>query len=250
MNPTSRETPGERVVSGTPDEGAAWDLENLANATRLCNWMFDQFAAAIEGSVVEVGAGIGTFSERVLRCRVDKLLLIEPEAACMRVLERRFGNDDRVELAQEHLPDSPALAVRPGSFDFALCQNVLEHIADDAAALRTIAAALRPGGRLGLLVPANPNLFGRLDSAYGHLRRYTPEGLRSRLEATGMQIEELYPFNLLGVPGWWTKNRIGSAGVDLWSLRVYELLLRIWRPLEDRRHPRSGLSLVALAQKL
>lgn len=234
---------------GTPDRGEAWDLENLANATRLCDWMFDQFADAIEGSVVEVGAGIGTFSERILRCRVGRLLLIEPEAACMRALERRFGNEIRVELAHDRLPDSPVLMASPGSFDFALCQNVLEHIPDDVAALRTIAAGLRSGGRLGLLVPANPNLFGRLDSAYRHERRYTREGLRSVLEASGMRIEKLYPFNLLGVPGWWVKNRVGSAGVDPRSLRMYELLLRVWRPLEDRRHPRSGLSLVALARK-
>jgi len=33
------------------------------------------------------------------------------------------------------------------------------------------------------------------------------------------------------------------------KLRLYELLLRAWKSLEDRRRPRSGLSLVALAQK-
>ena len=47
--------------------------------------------------------------------------------------------------------------------------------------LRAIAGALRPGGRLGLLVPANPKLYGRLDRGYGHVRRYTPGGLRARL---------------------------------------------------------------------
>jgi SAM-dependent methyltransferase len=226
-----------------------WDLENLARATRLCDWMFDQFAEAIEGAVVEVGAGIGTFSERVLGRSVDRLLLIEPAKACIEELERRFRGDHRVELAQEHLPGSPSLAASPREFDFALCQNVLEHIPDDAAALRSIATALRPRGRLGLLVPANPNLFGRLDRAYGHERRYTEQGVRSVLEGSGLHVERLYPFNLLGVPGWWLKNRVGSPGVDPRSLRVYELLVRAWRPLEDRRHPRSGLSLVAIARK-
>jgi SAM-dependent methyltransferase len=236
-------------VSGASDQGEVWDLENLASATRLCDWIFDQFADAVEGDVVEVGAGIGTFSGRILRRRVGRVLLIEPDVACMRQLRHRFACNGRVELAQDLLPDSPALQANPASFDFALCQNVLEHIPDDAAALRAIADGLRPGGRLGLLVPANPKLFGRLDRAYGHQRRYTAAGLSSVIEASGMQIEQIYPFNLLGVPGWWVKNRFGSVGIDARSIRVYELLLRAWRPLEERRHPRCGLSLVALGRK-
>jgi SAM-dependent methyltransferase len=236
-------------VSGASEQGEVWDLENLATARRLGDWMFDQFADAVRGDVVEVGAGIGTFSERILRCDVGRLLLIEPEEACMRQLQRRFGENGRVELAPDLLPDSPALRASPASFDFALCQNVLEHIPDDASALRAIVDGLRPGGRLGLLVPANPRLYGRLDRAYGHQRRYTAEGVRSVIEGSGMRIEQIYPFNLLGVPGWWVKNRFGSVGVDARSLRVYELLLRAWRPLEDRRRARTGLSLVALARK-
>lgn len=230
-------------------DGEVWDLENLARATRLCDWMFDQFAGLVGDSALEIGAGIGTFSERLLESGASDVLLIEPEPACMAVLERRFSGDERVRLARDLLPGSPALRARPESFDFALCQNVLEHIADHDAAVAAIARGLRPGGRLGVLVPAHPSLYGRLDRGYGHERRYTRNGLRAVLEGAGLAVEDVRSFNLLGVPGWWVKNRIGSAGVDARSLRVYERLLRAWRPIEDRMRPRFGLSLVAVAVK-
>jgi len=231
------------------DSGEVWDLENLAAATRLCDWMFAQFAGAVGESAVEVGAGIGTFSERLLESGVSKLLLIEPETACLRELERRFSANPAVELSGDPLPDSPALAAARDSFDFALCQNVLEHIPDDEAAIASIARSLRAGGRLGLLVPANPRLFGRLDRAYGHERRYTRERIESLMASAGLELEDLHAFNLLGVPGWWVKNRLGDPGVDRRSLRAYEALVRAWRPIEERWRPKRGLSLVALARR-
>lgn len=231
------------------NSGEVWDLESLAAATGLCDWMFQQFADAATGSVVEIGAGIGTFSDRLLARGVSSLLLVEPEPACMAVLERRFAADERVELAQDHLPNSPALRARAGVLDFALCQNVLEHISDHEAAVGAIVDALKPGGQLGILVPAHPRLYGRLDRGYGHERRYTRESLLTVLDGAGLCVEDIHPFNLLGVPGWWVKNRVGSPGVDGRSLRAYEMLLQAWRPVEERLRPGFGLSLVALARK-
>jgi SAM-dependent methyltransferase len=229
--------------------GEVWDLENLAAAEGLCDWMFDQFAGCAAGNVVEVGAGIGTFSDRLLSAGVSRLLLVEPEPACVAILEQRFSADRRVELSRDMLPDSPALRAQRSSVDFVLCQNVLEHIPRHDLAIAAIADSLKPGGRLGVLVPAHPRLFGRLDEGYGHQRRYTRETLAAVLEGAALEVEDIYSFNLLGVPGWWLKNRAGSPGVDPRSLRAYERLLRLWRPVEERIEVPVGLSLVALARK-
>jgi SAM-dependent methyltransferase len=132
-------------------------------------------------------------------------------------------------------------------FDFVLCQNVLEHVREDAAAVETMARALRRGGRLAILVPAGPKLFGPLDRAYGHERRYTRSALRAVIEQSGLRLLELRPFNLLGIPGWWAKNQIGATSLDSHSLAVYDTALRLWRPLEQRLRLPWGLSLVAHA---
>ncbi len=227
-----------------------WDLEHLKEARGLTTWMFEQFEADVRGRVLEVGAGIGTFSELLLAKPVTEALLMEPYGPCVKVLEEEFSGRENVRVLAESLPDSPTLAAEHESLDFILCQNVLEHIKEDAASLAAMAAALKPAGRLGLLVPANPRLYGPLDSAYGHERRYTKSLVRERVLAAGFEIDELYSFNALGIPGWWVQNRRGaSAEISSGSLKAYELLLKAWKPVERRWHPPLGLSVIARARK-
>jgi SAM-dependent methyltransferase len=227
-----------------------WDLENLARARRLGDWMFDQFRNEVFGSVVEIGAGIGTFSERLLAAGASDLLLIEPEPACAELLEERFRSDPRVRVVGEILPEAPTLTASPSVFDYALCQNVLEHVEDDAESVSAIARSLRPGGRAGLLVPAHPRLYGSLDRAFGHHRRYSRKRLRKIVEDAGLTVRSLYSFNLLGVAGWWVKGRGGATSIGAGSMTLYELLVRGWRPIEDRIRLPWGLSLIAHAEKL
>jgi SAM-dependent methyltransferase len=226
-----------------------YDLDELARAQRLADWMFEQFRPLVAGETAEVGAGIGTFSERLLGAGVKRLLLLEPDPELAAELERRFGADPRVELVRESVPGSAALARAAGGFGFVLCQNVLEHVRDDAGAAAELAAALRPGGRLGLLVPAHPRLLGSLDRAYGHERRYSRERLERLIRDAGLELEELRSFNLLGVAGWWWKSRRGAGQLGRGSLRAYEAILPLWRPLERLLRPRAGLSLVAVARR-
>ncbi len=235
-------------MTGQHDE--LWDLVNLRRARRLCDWMYEQSLPFVGGEVAEVGAGIGTFSERLLgHPRVTRLLLVEPEHACARVLEQDFADDARVSIARETLPDSPALDRRAGRIDFLLCQNVLEHVSEEGPAVRAMAHALRPNGRLTLLVPAHPRLYGNLDRVYGHHRRYTRERLRAVIAGAGLEVEDLYSFNLLGVPGWWLNRGRRSPRISRTALIAYEAMLRLWQPVERLRRPPWGLSLVAQARK-
>ncbi len=239
----------KRVPTTPPAEAVDADLRELAGARRLAAWMFDQYAGAIGPDVAEIGAGIGTFSERLLAAGARRLLLIEPEPGGARELERRFAADSRVVVALDELPGSSALAARAGTLDLVVCQNVLEHIDDDAAVIAEMAGALRPGGTLALLVPAGPRLYGSLDLAYGHRRRYTRERVERLLAQAGLEAKRVHAFNLLGVPGWWLSNRTGRTGIDPHALGVYEALVPLARRAEERMKPQFGLSLIALAQR-
>jgi SAM-dependent methyltransferase len=224
------------------------ELRSLARARRLCDWMFEELDGA-GGEVVEVGAGIGTFSERVLAAGAERLVAVEPDARCAEFLERRFADDTRVRVVREAVPGARSLVELVGGCDLVVCQNVLEHIDDDAAAVADMAAALRPGGRLALLVPAHPRLFGALDLRYGHRRRYTRDRLARLLEQAGLEIVELRPFNLAGVAGWWTKNLRGRPRIGPASLRLYDALVPLLRALERGLGPPTGLSLIAKARR-
>lgn len=226
------------------------DLNALAGADNLCDWMFEQYAGQVTGRVAEVGAGTGTFSRRILDAGVDELVLLEPEAYCLRVLEDRFGGREDVVVSDDTLPGSPELLAREGTLDLVVCQNVLEHIREHGDAVAAMGRALKPGGQLTILVPANPRLFGSLDHTYGHYRRYTPEILRGLCEGAGLEVADLYPFNLLGVPGWWVKSHARrGARIGPGSLAAYELMLRAWRPIERRWTPPTGLSLIVHARR-
>lgn len=230
-------------------ERELWDLENLAAARGLGDWMFEQVAPYARGRGAEVGAGIGTFSRRLLDHGVRELLLLEPEPACVARLHERFDADPRCTVTGELLPAAPSLRARAGTLDFVLCQNVLEHIADETAAVAAMRDALAPGGVLSLLVPAHPRLFGRLDRLYGHERRYTRDHLRAVVEGAGLDVVDLYSFNALGILGWVVKSRVGSPTLDPRSLRAYERILPLWRPVERRLRLPVGLSLVVHARR-
>lgn len=241
--------PTPHVQRPTPEEAVFEDLQALAQARRFTDWMFAQYRDAVRGRVVEVGAGIGTYSALTLAAGAEELLLLEPEDACAAELERRFAHDPRVVVSRDTLPDAPALAQRAGTADLIVCQNVLEHISDDVDAVAAMARALAPGGQLTLIVPAHPRLFGSLDVVYGHHRRYTPTSVRFVLERAGLQPTTVKPFNALGILGWLLKNRRPDPQIGAGSMRAYEELVRLWRPLEDRLRLPVGLSLVAHAHR-
>jgi methyltransferase family protein len=127
---------------------------------------------------------------------------------------------------------------------------VLEHIEDDAAALRGMRAALQPGGQLLLFVPAGRYLFGALDAALGHHRRYEPRALRALLAAQGFEVRALYYMNVAGIPGWFLSSRVlrrttPPAGL-LW---LFNRLTPAFARLEARWRPPVGQSLVCIARR-
>jgi SAM-dependent methyltransferase len=76
--------------------------------------------------------------------------------------------------------------------------DVLEHIEDDRAALTALRAALAPGGRLVLTVPAFGALWSHHDVYAGHFRRYRrADLLRAIADAGGLRVERITYFNSL-----------------------------------------------------
>jgi SAM-dependent methyltransferase len=142
-----------------------------------------------------------------------------------------------------------ALPRPKGGFDSALCVNVLDHIGDDAAAMRKLASHLAPGGRAVVLAPRGQWAFGSLDKALGRLRRYDKAGLRRLAEGAGLEVEVLRGFNRSGLPAWLLngkllrRRRFGFLQVKLLNLLVP--LLKLLDPFL----PWPSLSLLMVARK-
>lgn len=68
-------------------------------------------------------------------------------------------------------------------YDCVVATDVLEHIRDDARAIKKLAGLVKVGGDLIITVPAMPILFGFHDERLGHYRRYTSRSLRCLAES-------------------------------------------------------------------
>lgn len=142
-------------------------------------------------SVVEMGCGMGAFGAR-LAARFDSYRGVEPAPESAQVARERvapFGGTV-VASAAELDPAHPA--------DLLCAFEVLEHIEDDSAALRDWVQHLRPGGRVVVSVPGEPDRFGPWDEKVGHYRRYSAEQLADLFADAGLRTIGVpyygYPF--------------------------------------------------------
>src|SRR2546423_1456953 len=227
------------------DQVGAATLERMAAAPRYNRWMFDRLRPWVGRRVLEIGAGIGNMS--AFFADRERVVLTDTEAYYPGGLSQRFADRPHVSVAELRLPTvSPALAAE--RLDTVVCLNVLEHIEDDRASLRAMHDLLQPGGRLVLLVPSLRALYGTLDEALGHFRRYVPDELRTKLQAAGFRVRHLEYFNLAGVPGWWLTGRVLHRRlIPTGALRWYEALVPLFR-LERLLPWRIGQSLIAIGE--
>lgn len=139
--------------------------------------------------------------------------------------------------------DYPA---RDEVFDIIFCNHVIEHIADDRGALRTIHRILKPHG---LLVLGTPNegawwwqLAYRLQPqalvTTDHLHFYTAESLGQMLRGLGFTLRELRHTGW-GPPHW---------GIDR-RLRRHKVLDDVFEAVGKRLVPSQASSLYVLATK-
>ena len=74
------------------------------------------------------------------------------------------------------------------SLDGITLLNVIEHVEDDASALKQIFRILKPGGVAVVEAPAGPGLYDVYDKELMHFRRYRMRDLLQMLKSTGFEI--------------------------------------------------------------
>jgi SAM-dependent methyltransferase len=84
-------------------------------------------------------------------------------------------------------------------FEFIYTSNVLEHIQDDVAVLIDIKNKMCVNGKLAIYVPALPILFSDFDASIGHFRRYSKKELIKKVTDAGLEVENCYWNDSLGV---------------------------------------------------
>ena len=229
------------------DSAGAETLAIMEAAPRYNYWQFERIAPFLGRRICEVGAGIGNMSLHLLGSGLERLVLTDTDPYYRDVLQQRFGHAPGVVVQELMLPAPDAAErFRTHALDTVVALNVIEHIAEDVEAMRSMAAMLVPGGRVIVLVPALPALYGSLDRELGHVRRYTRTSLAERLQRAGLSVERTFYFNLVGTLGWWINARVRRVRrIPISQLRWFDSLVPVLK-LEERVPLPLGQSVIGV----
>lgn len=145
------------------------------------------------------------------------LLHFAPEWA----LRRRLARNDQLRYVTADLQqpgvdlhlDITALTLPDASFDAVICSHVLEHIPDDATAMRELRRVTSAGGWCLVMVPldlrrthtyedpsiTDPQARRRAFWRPDHVRLYAPD-IEARLARAGFRVERIDPLTEFGAP--------------------------------------------------
>jgi SAM-dependent methyltransferase len=219
-------------------------LEDLSDAVNYQRWLADMVRPYLGDDPIELGSGLGDYAATWL-ATVPRITVTEADDDRLKALSRRFAEDGRVDVRPLFLPTEER-----AQHSAAVALNVLEHVEDDVAGLRSVAGLLRPGGAVVLIVPAFPFAMSRFDRTIGHYRRYTVATLRAAMLGAGLQVERIRYINPVGLVSWFVACRaLGLAPHNGPMVRMYDrLVVPLARALERRWRPPFGQSVFAVAR--
>lgn len=229
------------------DDGLLASSAKMADAARYAEWTFELFSPLLEGSVLEVGCGVGNFTQKIADApRVSSLLSIDTSASAaaharelVRSSKARIENRDLFSVEER--------------FRTVVCMHVLEHIEDDEAALLHLIDRLELGGTLFLMVPAHRWLYSSFDVSVGHHRRYSKRSLSRLVDAIArsrpLSVEQLYYFNPVAALGYFALYRVFGRREVKEEVGTFDrYFVPILRRLETRRNL-FGIALAAVIQR-
>lgn len=182
----------ERIIF---DRMAALDQTHwwyVARRQILSDIIARQICPPTGAQILEIGCGTGhNFPIFAPFGMVDA---IEIDDAARTIASARLGRP----VGAAPLPELPG--VPDSHYDLIALLDVLEHIEGDLAALASIRAKLRPGGKILLTVPANAWMWSAHDIVHHHFRRYNQKTLTALIAKAGLRVDMMSHFNSLLFP--------------------------------------------------
>lgn len=137
-----------------------------------------------------------------------------------------------------------------GTFDAAICSEMLEHVEDDRAVLRELHRVVTPGGTLGVSVPTDrvERVLWRLSwevshTPGGHIRIYRRPELLALLRESGWEpyaVRYRHAFESV----YWVLGAVGGGRTPPW------LPARVWRSFTNSERVRDSGAWDAVERRL
>ena len=188
-------------------------LNNLTGTPQYLSWLARKLRPHLGDTVLEVGAGIGNLTGRLMARRV-LYVAAEKDPLHLHALRNRFLRTPNV-VVQRIDPDSAGGPGRPGELlrYGALHQSCSNTWTIPRAVLESLRATLKPQGVIVVLAPQGPGLFGSLDrtaraqtplSPRRMLRETAGIARASRSKSCGSSIKA-------GAPPWWAYSKVTGS---------------------------------------
>jgi SAM-dependent methyltransferase len=202
--------------------------------------------------------GCGTGGNSATYTEFGSVVGVEPDASALRFAQARLGTHQPGRSLVYCRAVGTRLPLARESFDAVIASDVLEHIADDRAAVAEVVRVLRPGGVFVFSVPAHPWLWSTHDEVLWHQRRYRRAELEKLIVEAGLELRWLTYWNAVLFPvvamhralDRWSRNEVPTSDTTLPGPAVNRVLFGILvaeaAALRYVRFP-MGVSLVGVA---
>lgn len=211
---------------------------------------------SVPGKALDVGCGTGRVTFELGSCGFD----VEGIDSDPRIinLAKKISANRGVQCNFRLVDFRDPKEVVPESYDLIVCSEVLEHIVDYERIHQNIFKSLKPGGRLILTVPYDPNKFSVLDKYNGHVRRFTYEQVLNDLKLYKQKkiIITGFPFYRLICRAYLLKLKLMGgqhSNENLWSSPLTRMIAQIIYPFcrldNFFAFTRLGDALIAIADK-
>ena len=222
-------------------------LRQPERTRRFLCWLGDTLRPFAGDRVLEIGAGIGTLTEQFIPR--ESYLASDINPVYLDYLRAYSLGKPYLDVRHIDVSNAADFDGLDGGFDTAFVVNVLAHVPDEHVALGNIRRVLEVGGRVVVLVPQHSALYGTLDEALEHRRRYSRDGLQTALQRAGFHVEQLFDFNGVSIPSWWLNGRVLKRRTfSRVQLKLLDMAVPILRRV-DYLLPFGGLSLIAVARR-
>jgi SAM-dependent methyltransferase len=169
--------------------------DKMALLPNYYKWICKTFSKKINGIVLDIGCGEGHITpfyaekaKKVIAVDYNEVLLDRLAKKEFNTVVSTVKSDLRGDW--DEIPDA--------SSDCALALDVMEHFEDDKEFARKLRKKMKKGGWAAIKVPAQSRLFGEMDKASGHYRRYDPDGFEKMMKEAGWDVVQIRSINPIG----------------------------------------------------
>lgn len=204
---TQAAIPAQEVSAKLPHEREHLDaLKRMQTLEPYYRWIYELFDGYVGQRILDAGCGVGNFTAIIAEA-AELVVAADLSEENLDLVRRRFADSDIVEPLQVDL-DTVTEQIGDRQLDTVVCLDVLEHVELDVRLLRSFSSLLAPGGHVLLKVPALRWLYGSVDRASDHYRRYARGELIGKVREAGLDVVRCRYMNLAGVFPYWLKSRV------------------------------------------